>query len=67
VSSFRTLHGHVNPMTGAITWFDEPVEIHEDDIDWLMRMWDEGDLLDWEIWRASRLPAAGLSAFRAVK
>ena len=52
LQNFVRISGHVNPFTGAIVHFDELVEIHEDDVDWLTRMWDEGARLDFELWRA---------------
>lgn len=38
--------------TGEWLPLDPPVEIHHDDVDWLVKLWEKGDLLDFEIWRA---------------
>jgi hypothetical protein len=44
--------GRFHSLTGELLPLDPPVEVHHDDVDWLLRLWEEGDLLDWELMRA---------------
>jgi hypothetical protein len=36
-------------VTGEWVTLDPPVEIHHDDMEWLLQLWRDGDVLDYEI------------------
>ena len=49
---FRFIHERMNIFTGAWVRLDPPQEVHTDDLDWLERLWEESDRLDYELMRA---------------
>jgi hypothetical protein len=53
---FRHIVQIVNRTTGALV--DVDIDIHRDDIDWLINLWQDSFALDWEIQRAEQEAAA---------
>jgi hypothetical protein len=51
--SILVIRERLNVLTGQPVRVDPPAEIDEQDLDWLQRMWQDTDALDWEIMRAS--------------
>ena len=39
-------------LFGQVVSLDPPAEIHHDDVGWLRKIWEQGDLLDYELWRS---------------
>jgi hypothetical protein len=46
------IHMRLNAYTGEFVDLSPPVVIHHEDLDWLARLWEESDRLDYELWRA---------------
>lgn len=46
------IHARRNAVTMEWMPLDPPAKIHADDLDWLERLWEESDLLDYKLWRA---------------
>ena len=55
-AGFVQVAGIVNAITGETIPVD--YEIHADDMDWMLRMWQEVFELDWRIYRAEKERAA---------
>lgn len=43
-------------ITNTVTGADVPVdfEIHRDDVDWCVQLWQDSFMLDWQLYQATR-------------